>query len=277
MSETIYNRVYSPSTFGSKTAKASFTKINCSNKDNCSLYKKGECALLRLNVFSSENCPYGSMKEETGYTPRARNYWSWISSKQDGMVPNQVSKSPATKMALVGEYVYFPYSLYADYEQNTLAKKVQRRFLKKEEFTKSFMIAMLTRVPRTLLDNQAITSYQKEEVPVMIQHLKEEFPDLYQEVIEERPDLAEKTPVSRVGRKALLKTLKPNVGVFAKDKKDHEKWVWDGEYLSSSNSKVLFSIIRGEETIIRIKPSDSCAIEITDDGQYAEGSTVLVD
>ncbi|MEK2647368.1 hypothetical protein [Bdellovibrio sp. BCCA] len=225
--------------------------------------------------MNGKHCPYGREKKEYGYTSRSKDFYSWINKKEEISAKFKESlKGARPRMVIVGDWVYMPYSLFNAFS-NTVEFIHRDEFIHKDNFTAKNLLFLLKRRPEALFGGE-IASYQKEEVPKIVTHLKEVFPDIYGEVIKLDPDLARHIPKSNIGRKALLKTLKPNVGHYVK--KDYpEKWFWDGEYLSSNEDKILFPICRGDEYIIKIKPRDDASVVVTDDDQVIPGTTVFVE
>src|ERR1044072_3909639 len=83
-----------------KMDKASCEIINCSNSENCGLYKRNECAWIR--PLGWQRCPYGKVSEEEGFTKAAGKYRTWIKEHKEryAEVLNKLS-SYTDRMALV--------------------------------------------------------------------------------------------------------------------------------------------------------------------------------
>lgn len=263
------------SLFGSKNNKAVFTELHCSNSENCDAYKQGRCAMWKI---FGRKCPYGRIYKEEGFTRRARRYSSWISERRK-KVEGIAQLSSQDKACRVGEYIYFPYphwSLDGSVGVNKRAGLFTSHdeFFKEEDFTIEFFESIVNAIPRAIFDNREIKSYQKEVVPLMVQHMKEAFPEFCKEWAQKYPDTAAKfKEVDHTGRTALVRTLKPGCTFKADNKEFH----WDGEFVSmdSNNFGILFPI-RGTFTDIRMKPGESAKVKITDNSQVCE-STVFVD
>lgn len=136
----------------------------------------------------------------------------------------------------------------------------------KENFTVETIISLIKFRPRAMMGGE-ILSYQKEEVPLFVKHLSEVMPNLYAKLVKQFPEvstLVEK--YSYIGRKAYLHTIRKGVEITKKN----EKWLWDGEYLTTDNYHLVFSIAPYSEINIRLKPKPDAVITITDDSQVSE-------
>lgn len=276
-SKRIYASIFNPQKAVFKTSKrekATYTEAMCSNSSNCNLYKQGKCALLGITLFK-KHCPYGELKKEDGYTVLSSNFHSWIKGKEKFVNELAVRLSEAPKkMIAVGDWVYMPYSFYKDYH-NQIALLKYGEFIHIDDFTPANLDWILKRKPTTLFGKDEISEYQKDEVPKILVHLKEVFPAIYEELIKMTPAFSEQKLKSNVGRKALLRTLKPGVGVFRKAN-GKEAWIWDGENLTTTEESLFFQIVPGE-TFVKIKPDQNASVIVSDDGQVIEGTTVFVD
>jgi len=90
-----------------KNSKARCTVVRCS-QECCEVRDAGSCMLLAL-LFGTK-CPYGDLSRFNGYTRRARKFSQWIKEHRERYVGVPFLKTPRTKMAFVGDYVYLPYS-----------------------------------------------------------------------------------------------------------------------------------------------------------------------
>ena len=260
----------------SRNDKAKCTVIRCCNFDNCGLYKRGECAWI--GGIGYHRCPYGKYNQETGFTKRAKSYSKWIREKKEKYkdVPKGLG-SHSKVMAVVGDYLFLPYSFM------TLNKSIPflahsslfsggNCFLPKTSFTIKNIINMCEYSPQALMGGE-ITSYQQEQIPKFIKHLSEQMPDLFEELCKEYPRAQEEVEkYSYIGRKALLKTLVPNVGEFVDIHKGN--WRWDGKYLISKNSKASFMLVN-KFSEIRLVPDEESVVEITDDSQVGEDTVFM--
>lgn len=251
---------------GSNNDKSSCTIITCSNKENCDLFKKNQCIMLKL---FDKGCPYGGFYKETGFTRRAGKYHSWISERKKKYEQYLNSlESPGNAMSIVGEFVYLPYSYIT--MNNSVPFKLHDGIMTSgislihiNDFTIENIVNICEFRPRPIFGYKEIKEYQEKEIPKFIKHLSERFPNLYSELCERLPRIKE-ISLSNIGRKAYIKTLNPYIGEFTDI--HGGKWRWDGEYLISTNSKASFMLTNKFDEI-KIKPQkDSFAI-ITDDLQ----------
>jgi ribosomal protein S17E len=145
-------------------------------------------------------------------------------------------------------------------------------FLPKQNFTIDNIINICEFRPYAMMGGE-ITSYQKEEVPKFIKHLSEIMSNIYNELCSkyDRAKIVVDT-YSHIGRKAILNTINPNVGKLIDIHKG--EWIWDGEYLTSFNSKASFLLVN-KFSEMRIKPEEGCEIIITDNNQVNENTKFL--
>jgi len=82
----VHARIYRPhsSLFkANRNDKAECFVISCCNSENCNLYSRGECCFLA--PFGWHRCPYGRCNTDTGFTKRARKYYTWIKEKEKNL------------------------------------------------------------------------------------------------------------------------------------------------------------------------------------------------
>lgn len=276
--EIIHARVWNPCNSIFKTSKndrSECTIVKCSNKSNCELYAKGQC--MMIGILTSK-CPYGIRNVETGWTKNAKKFSSWIRERTEQYkVYLDKLQAPSKKIASVGEYVYLPYShMNFDSDIPFLAKsgfmKGGSPLLKKEYFTKDVVRKLICHRPQEMFGGE-ISSYQKEEVPKFIKHMQEQYPDLLNEVMEENEGLKfmlEK--VSNIGRKAYLWTLEKNITIHDKE----YTWHWDGQYLTSNNAYLPFTVVSYQNKEVKIKPIDKAVIKVEFDN-WCNDDTVFID
>ena len=94
--------------------RAKVFTIHCSNED-CQLRKQGQCMLKP--TFGWSRCPYGQYNEIQGPTRRAKNFHTWCSEQRNAFAGVPYIKEPAKKIAVVGDYIYVPYS-HADMNES---------------------------------------------------------------------------------------------------------------------------------------------------------------
>lgn len=242
----------------SASEKAEIQYVDCSCTD-CPLLKAGQCAANRF----LGSCIYGKKRRETGYTKRANNYRRWIVEKREEFKGVPYLKIPPNKMAFIGDYVYLPYAHMNNVDspvafgQKSSIFWAGSDFLPKEHWNIKTVISIINFRPKSLMGHE-IPSYQKEQIPLFIQHLREVDPDMWRQLIEVRPDL-NKSP-NYVGRMAKLKTLNQNIKVKIKDV-DYE---WTGKELVCRQVEGLSWDFRLESDSceIRIVPKDNYEIKI---------------
>lgn len=271
MEKVIYSYVFSPHDAifkSSRNDKAEHTTVTCSNSENCGLYKRGECCWV--TSFDWQSCPYGKFKKDTGYTKKAMAYRGWLDERKNRHNDITVKLTGHKRvMAQVGEYVFLP---YAHITMNGNVPFLQKGglftkencFLPMSQFTIDNIISMCNYKPQAMVGG-TITSYQEEVVPLFIKHLSEVFPVLYDELIKVyEPAKEVVNNYNYIGRSAILQTLTPNIGLFVDIHKG--QWSWDGEYLTSTNSKASF-MLASTFSEIRVKPLDYCIVKITSNEQ----------
>lgn len=281
-SQVIHATVYDPhgkSLFKSKaTDRAECKIVNCSNSENCSLFKMGKC-ILADSLFG--RCVYGKRQAFQGPTKRANACSSWVSEKMEQYkdVLWKMTTAPS-KLAIIGEYVYLP---YAHMDMNEAVPFMQHDkffqsgvpFVALNSFTIEVIRNIIKFMPRAM-NYQEITSYRKEQVPKFVLHLKEVMPELYCAALKELPELGEIVASSTmVGRKALIHSLKAGTVVTKyhdSDKLPTQHWEWDGEWLTSTDAGPTFCIVAFSESITKIKPKAGESVVITSDTQVDENT-----
>lgn len=273
MDKLIDWRMYDPSKpnlFGKKSDRAVFTTLTCSNSDNCPAYKRGGCAVW--NGLGGTHCPYGKRMEEEGFTPRAQKYRNWIRERRE-QVAGIEQLTAWKKIAVIGDYVYFPYSFWSigmksiDQRFRDGAFNDPDKFLPREMFTVDLFDRIVNARPRALMGGE-ITKYQAEIVPKIILHTRQELPDFFDEWIKKYPKTAKRfESLNYVGMRAYLKTLRPGARFTHKN----GEMFWDGRVLRIEDyNSVSFPLNKWESATLIITPSDETIIEITDNEQVTE-------
>jgi hypothetical protein len=268
----IHTHIYNPSNSIFKTSKndrAEMQQISCSNNGNCDLFKNNQCCFV--NTFLKARCPYGSYRREEGFTKRANGFYKWVSDRKE-KYKDSLDKltSASNKMAVIGDYIYFPYPHFDNYV-NPL-EIARKGIVPKDNFTPEFIVTVLQYKPKALFGGE-ITDFQKKYVPLIATHLKEVFPDIFNEVVKIYPEINNLiSNYSNVGRNAKLHSLRKDIVI----QKDKESWVWDGEYLISRDLHILFSIVEYSEIECKIKPKENVVVKITSDDQV-DDNTEYVD
>jgi len=257
-----------------KNDKAEYSYIDCSNQKNCGLYQRGECSCLA--ILGWHKCPYGKYSKETGPTKRSRSYGKWIEEAKQKYKEIGHLKSHSNVIAKIGDYIFLPYAHMTMNESIPFLKHSKlfakdNCFLLKEFFTIENIINICEFKPQAFMGGE-IKQYQKEVIPKFIIHLSEKMPKTFKELCIKYPKAEEICKNKNyIGRKALLKTLTPNVGFF---NDVSSKWEWDGKYLTSTNKTTYLGIVNKIKEI-RIEPGDNESVEITDNNQVNKNTIFL--
>lgn len=255
--------------------RAEVQTVSCCNSANCGLLERGECSFVA--PLSCVRCPYGRYNRYTGFTRRASKYSQWIKEQEDKFNGVQTLSWHSQRMAVVGDYVFLPYS------HMTMNKNIPflahdtmfvggNCFLPSKEFTVANIVLLVRYKPQAFLGEE-ITSYQKEVPPKFLKHLSEQMPELFHQVIA-TDEYAEQrfNEFSNVGRKAVLETLTPNIGEF--EDIHGGLWKWDGELLKSNNSHASFMLVN-KFSELTMRPKQGQSVTITDERQVND-NTVFV-
>lgn len=270
----IHSRVYNPlrpSIFYKAGASdhAQHTTIRCAASDRCEAFAAGTCvALLDLS-----GCMHGEVQKEVGPTKRAKSVVDWCRQREEVKVEGVPLRDATTKLARIGDYVWVPYSIYMN---SILSGKDgfhwRHQFVKVEDFTVERILHLVH--ARPYVGRYEDTSYQRDVVPSFVTHLFEVFPDLALAAAERSPRIREIfASITKVGRQALLRTIRPNVGLLRARKSDGAVWAWDGSTMSTT-SQVPFTAFNATE--VRLTPAPDATAIITDDAQVTP-ETVFVD
>lgn len=278
----VHARVYNPAgrtLFKTKANdKSECEVVSCSNQDNCALYKRGECAMLAL--MNARSCPYGKRTFEYGPTKRASKLYKWVSEREEKYKDYLWKLTQyKRKLAVIGEYVFLPYSHMNMNKDIPFASHGHflssgSHFITLNEFTPELILKMISFRPQALMGGE-ITSYQKEEVPKFVTHLREELPEIFAKVVALDPAVEKIAFRSPIGRKAILESLRPGVVVTKyhdNPKLNTQHWTWDGEYLTSTDAGISFSIVKYESCEIKIKPAPGETVDIINMDQVDENT-----
>lgn len=267
--------------FGGKEKPLEAAVISCDRYEQCSYFQNNQC--LNVRSFLSPGCKYGRVNNVRGYTSRAAKYHSFKRQWQEHEKYSKL-KYPPQKLGLIGEEIVFPYPyIKITQTEDGNVKLVDPGFgssiayIEKESFTTDLIKRICDFRPRALMGD-VITDYQNKIVPLFLAHLKEILPDKYKELGKENGELIKE--VNYVGRKALLKTIKPSDVHYRSNSypQFNEKWYWDGDVLTYSSGYVSsFNITKDYAiTEIKITPSDKSVIAISNNEQVTE-ETVFID
>lgn len=250
-----------------KKEKSEIQVIKCSNAENCDLHKKGQCAFR--SILSWQKCPYGLYFREVGFTKRASKFRQWMREKKEEYRDVPYLQAHTEMIAVVGDYILLPYAHMDMCEDVPFlshggAFRSGNAFLKREDFTIDNILKLIAFRPQALMGGE-ITDYQKKSLPLFIRHLSQVMPDIYEEIWNKSDrvkNIAES--MTDVGRKARLRSLTPNVGIF-KDIHGGE-WTWDGKWLICKNRDPSFMLVNKVDEI-RIRPQGDPEVVITDNNQ----------
>lgn len=248
----------------------------CERPDECELYKCGKC----LMENSSGRCRYGHTTNSLGPSRRAIKY-DFDDFERDFIKAHEQSYrcklDGVRTIAHIIDTIYIPiHHLSINKDINFVLNGGFGLFqdfpiISKADFTPNWIAdEILEFHPRSLFGGVEIEDYQKKELPSFMRMLKSFDKSLFDAVIALKTEYKEKYEnISNVGRKAYLRSLSPNVGIY-KDCHGAD-WIWDGEYLTSNNSAASFMLIDRFQTI-RIKPlpDSNPVVAITDDDQVNE-------
>lgn len=267
-------RLYDPvnSIFKAKaTEKATLRKSYCTNSENCSLFAKGMCS---LNSWGGQKCPYGYIDKREGYSKKAFKYNEFIKEAKDSVEGIKQLDSATKKIAVVGDYIYFPYAHW--YLKDSLPAEIRGGiftsvvFIPKDLFTVSFLAEILSFAPHAMMGGE-IKDYQLKVVPLILTHLKEELPTVFSELIISHPELLGKMQEENyVDRKALVSTLK----IGAELPTDRGLFTWNGEKLVCEDFKSAFTPFKGT-TKIEIVPREGEIFKITNNNQVSEDTKFI--
>ena len=145
---------------------------SCSNKESCSLYKNGYCAML--DGLFGQPCPYGKVDYREGFTKAARKCGELI-AKTKAMYPDKAYalKTPK-RIGIVGDYFYthLPYL----YETRTSFKPLDsdiwsakraanQRLINLKYFTPETIVELIKFKPFPWFGSDPIKDYQEKYIP----------------------------------------------------------------------------------------------------------------
>lgn len=270
------------SIFGGKETPLEASVIFCDKHESCSYFKNGQCFNVR-SPFSG-GCKFGSVNTIRGYTSRAKKYGEFKNKWKEHESYSKLIHPP-TKIGVINDCVVFPYSSVRITKSETGKWNIQdpsfsdrKAYIPIYEFTSDLIYRICSYRPQAIMGGE-IRSYQTETVPLFLAHLREVLPDKYESFTKAYPKYAQKE-VNYVGRKALLKTIKPCLIEYRS--RDYPRlnndWYWDGEFLTYKWGYVnSVSVIKDYEVEeFKLKPSDKTTVKITSNEQVTE-DTVFVD
>lgn len=259
-----------------KSEKAVGHIIYCECPEKCELYAKCKC------VAFDNRCPYGSREQVSGYSRMASKFSSWIRDFKEAH--KEVYR---TKLEQPKKLEYFMDLVYIPIAYLNLNEDIDfvdgggfgifkgRPIIKREHFNAVFISKQIVNFkPSSFFGNQIIGDYQEKEVPKFLLWLKQLDYSLYEKVKEMNPNHPGFSIMSNIGRKAILKTLNPNVGTY--EDIHGGIWTWDGEYLYSNNTHASFTLIETRQIQeYRLKPKEDVVVKICDEGQVNENTEFI--
>ncbi|MFC0903678.1 hypothetical protein ACFHWD_03115 [Clostridium sp. MT-14] len=268
------------SLFGGREKPLEASIIKCDKYDKCSYYKNNQC--FNVRSFGSGYCKHGKIDNVQGYTSRAKKYYDFKNKWQNHESYGKLNY-PSNKLGIIDNEVVLPYTYIEIIESKDGEFDIKVPYFSSSvsfiEYGK-FDIKLIKRIcdfqPQAMMGGQ-ITDYQKKIVPLFLAHLREILPERFNEFKNKYPDYIQE--INYIGRKALLKTIKPST-VYYKSRsypEFNEEWYWDGEILIYKKGYIpKFNIIKGYDIVeIKIIPSDKAVITISDNNQVAK-DTIFV-
>lgn len=256
------------------TDHAEHTTIRCDASDRCEAFAAGKC--IALGMFTG--CPHGNYSKVEGPTKRARSCREWCQEREKVKPDNKRLEQPARKLMRIGDYIWLPYA-HMDMAltgKPGITTSWRDSFIPASSFDVALVVRLCAARPQALFGGE-ITNYQQESVPAFVQHLHEQFPDIAREAAALSPRVAELSrSMSKVGRKALLRTILPNVGLLRESAGKPAVWAWDGTAMTTSAKEALPPFTPFAATEIRIVPGPDAVAVITDDAQVSP-ETVFAD
>lgn len=249
--------------------KTEVRAVECHNHTHCDLLDRGECAAAGL--LRTSRCPYGAVISEEGFTPRAKKYNTWNKSKAEEYAEIPELNTYSIKMARVGFHIFLPYERMAS-NVDIFPFGGHDFFLAEKQFNLENILRIIRYVPRESYAKEA-ADYQEKVIPLFLKHLSESMPKVFNKIINIDAYAWRKSlEFSNLGRLALLDTVTPNKGTY--EDIHGGIWHWDGEWLSSLNSKISFALINDFDEV-KIKPTKHQIVKITDEAQVND-RTVFV-
>lgn len=175
---------------GRKSDKARRLQVECEKPEGCDLYYREHSCLLQSGGGS---CKFVRKTAKTGYTPRARNFHSWIAAEKEacakvrrGLRPLKARK----RISYSNGHYYLPYSGISD-AFPAVGRAAQRRMGS----------------CRGDDGGELYSRYQSESVRKFLADLKIHFPELFELLPQDQKNRI--ATIDYVGRKADVTTLLP--------------------------------------------------------------------
>jgi len=252
----------------SKTEAAEFHTVTCSASDECPVFARGQCISRRIAGLSGAMrvCPFGRAECEMGPTPKARGFLDWIKERREQQEAVGTLEGAADRVVQIRDQVWLPYSHMAAALYGEAGLMKGPFFVSRAEFTPTMIARLASARPMSMFGGE-IRDYQREVVPLFVSHMAEVFPDLIKESAALSPRIAAiLATLTKVGRKALLITVRPNVGTF-------EGWTWDGTHMTATKGFPPLTPFKAQE--MRILPGPRAEVKIESDAQVSPDTVFL--
>ena len=254
--------------FSKPSDKARVTLTLCEKSDTCILLNTtGTCLMFY------RSCPNGKQTRMEGYTTRARKFREWITANRVKYAKylGKVKSADTSRIVSVGTHMYVPQAdiIPTMYGKDTFGAV---SFLPVSDWTvENIANAGLN---ASKVHGRWSERYIKRSLTPFLKQVREATrgTDVFEKVCELYPRARELVRTTDVGRKALLRTLTPNVGEFRTSSATTDSWTWDGTYLHGHMNGLL-TIAKGAA---RVTPDPETYVTITDDGQVND-TTIFKD
>ena len=244
---------------------AEYHTVTCAASERCELFAHKQCVARR---FMGSGCPHGNAQREVGPTQRAKTFYTWLSERRRLAEPVGCLAVPPIRLARIADHIWLPYANMGDILEHARGSKSP--FVPQADFTPTLIAALAN---GRLLDwfGGEIRTYQRDVVPVFVAHLSESYPELLREAAPLSDRIRQiVATLTKVGRKARLHTLCPNVGTF------EGGWRWDGSHMTATERRDFPPFTKFDAQEVRIQPGAGAVVTITDDAQ-ASPETVFED
>ena len=245
---------YSPASPYIKGDKERLTEVYLTSPAGESVLEAGH--LPKLGFMMHED-PYFKVKHTKGRTKNARSHGD-IARKFKKNYPDLQDKLSSTDAKLLdfGEYIFINLLFINNYVNPIVNKDkwYNEQYIKKEFFNEELIRELIEYEPIALFNRRVIDAYQEEKLPEFLRALSLFDNELYNKSI--KGTAFEDKPISYVGLKARLNTLKPGKVKYKCDF-FREEFNWDGELLS--RTKKL-----DDGSTLLVRPVSEAIVEIVD-------------
>lgn len=270
------------SIFGGKETPIEADEIYCDRANECTFYKENKC--LRCRAILAPTCQFGYNQCVKGYTSRAKKYYDFKAKYERDEMFRKL-KYPTKLIAIMGDTLYMNLKYTLVRKRHDTDEKWRKDvegyiisevgfctgevFIPLNEITNTLVYAIFSYKPRAMMGG-IIEDYQKKVVPDILQDMRKIAPELYNKFISEYPQY-DFTP-NYIGKRAYISSLKPNTKFSYRNK----TWVYDGEYISSTNFDLGLSSPwwnqTNERADVRIKVNNKMTFEVNDNSIVDENT-----